>query len=336
VLGAALMAAVVIAAGCRSSTTPSDEAAAPEPVTVLAVTAAPVATARMRSEIELLGITAALRHITLRAPSSGQVTGFELKAGDRVRQGEVVGQVINREIEAAQSGLAIAEKIDPKEAKSFRHAVKRYASGPGVPIKAPQSAIVSQRLVSSGQWVADLDPLADLIDPASIYVEAQVPIDEEYLVRPGMAATVTSPLQPGKQFPARVMALSPDFSTNSATAGARLEFIGPQRLTIAGAAVDVHVITRDVPAALVIPQAALFEDAAHNTYYVFVAGADGRAHRVAVTIGVREPNRVQVTSGLKPDQMVITSGGYALSDGLKVQVSSAIKMDGQSGTNRAQ
>ena len=76
----------------------------------------------------------------------------------------------------------------------------------------PENAIVSQRLVSSGQLVTDLEPLADLIDPKSIYVEAAVPVDDISLVRPGMAATVTSPLDPGVDFPARVAALSPNFT----------------------------------------------------------------------------------------------------------------------------
>jgi multidrug efflux pump subunit AcrA (membrane-fusion protein) len=71
---------------------------------------------------------------------------------------------------------------------------------------------------------------------------------------------------------------------------------------------------------MVIPDAALFEDAVTNAYYVFVVGADGRARRVPVTIGIREPDRVQVTSGLKAGEMVITSGGYALANGLQVRV----------------
>jgi multidrug efflux pump subunit AcrA (membrane-fusion protein) len=70
----------------------------------------------------------------------------------------------------------------------------------------------------------------------------------------------------------------------------------------------------------VIPAAALFEDAETGRFHVFVAGADGRAHRTDVTIGLRDAKQVQITRGLKPGDLVITSGGYALSDGLKVSV----------------
>ncbi len=50
---------------------------------------------------------------------------------------------------------------------------------------------------------------------------------------------------------------------------------------------------------------------------------DGRAHRVPVTLGIRNPEQAQVTAGLAPGDLVITSGGYALSDGLKVSVEQA-------------
>ena len=52
----------------------------------------------------------------------------------------------------------------------------------------------------------------------------------------------------------------------------------------------------------------------------FVAGPDGRAHRVSVTIGVHDGRQVQVLSGIKAGDRVITSGGYALSDGLRIRI----------------
>ena len=63
----------------------------------------------------------------------------------------------------------------------------------------------------------------------------------------------------------------------------------------------------------------------NGTFHVFIVGKDGRAHRVPITVGIRNPDQVQVISGLAPGDLVITSGGYALSDGLKVSVAQASK-----------
>jgi RND family efflux transporter MFP subunit len=172
--------------------------------------------------------------------------------------------------------------------------------------------------------VNDLDPLVDLIDPNSIYVEAAVPVDDVSLVRPGMSATVTTALQPGVDYPVRVAALSPIFTQGAAaSSSARMEFVGARKIKDAGAPVEIQVTIKTAPDAIVIPAAALFQDAANDAFYVFVAAPDGKAHRTKVTVGIRTPAEVQITSGLTPGQLVITSGGYALSDGLKVKVTVA-------------
>lgn len=321
---ACLVAIIMAGAGCRRGTAiDQGENRASAVAPVLSVTAVPVAVGSMHSELDLIGITAALRHVTLRAPTNGRLVEFSLQSGDRVAKGEVVGHIVNRELEAAENGLAAAQKIDPDEAGKLRASVRPYTRDAGIAVRAPADAIVSQRLVSSSQIVAYLDPLADLIDPKSIYVEAQVPIDAQSLVRPGMPAVVTSPIQPDTEFPMQVVAMVPTFNLDSETSPARLQFTGEKKIMVAGAAVRVHITTQLIADALIIPDAAVFEDAVTDRYYVFVAGADGRAHRVPVTLGIREPDRVQVTQGLKAAEMVITSGGYALADGLKVKVIAA-------------
>jgi len=100
-----------------------------------------------------------------------------------------------------------------------------------------------------------------------------------------------------------------------------VRFTGPKRISEIGAAVEVHVTTNSVPAAIVIPAAALFQDAERHKFYVFTIGDNGRAHRTNVVTGIRAANEIQVTQGLKPGELVITSGGYALSDGLHVRAS---------------
>jgi len=325
--GALATSALVVtlaATGCRGRAVPNDEAelqTAPSPV--LAVSAARAAIMPLHEEVTLLGTTAALRHLTLRAPAAGRVLGLELQSGDRVRRGEVVAHIISREEEAAQAGVDVARRIDPREAAALASSVKRYAAGAGIAVRVPENAVVAQRLVSPGQLVNNLDPLVDLVDPASIYVEAQVPINKLGAIKPGMEATVSSPLSPGKRYPARIIALSPSFATGGTIAPARVAFTGDSRIAEAGAAVEVHVTTAYAPAALAIPTAALFQDAARGGYYVFAVGPDGRAHRTAVAVGIHTRDSVQITRGLKPGELVITSGGYALSDGLRVSATVA-------------
>jgi multidrug efflux pump subunit AcrA (membrane-fusion protein) len=312
---------VLVSSGCGHQTSIEEEPSA-EPSVVMAVTGAPVRVMPLSDKVTLLGTTVAQRHITLRAPTAGVVLGMTLQSGDAVRRGQVVARIVNREALAAQQGLAVARAVDPGEVAALAAAVKRNAAIAAVPVVAPENAIVAQRIVSTGQTVADLDSLADLIDPRSIYVEAEAPISELDRIRPGMTATVVSPLRPGTTLAARVAAISPNVIAGGATAPVRLEFSDNERLEQAGAPVQATIRIDYVPNALVVPSIALFDDAATHTQYLFLA-RDGHAERVNVTTGIVADGLTQVTSGVKSGAIVITSGGYALSSGLAVKVALA-------------
>jgi len=315
---AAVMASALIA-GCGGAKKSTDEDAA-QPNPVLLVSAARAEVHPMTSELRLLGKTVATRHVIIRAPTAGRVMGMKLASGDWVRKGQIVAQVVNREIEAAQAGLEVARKIDSQDAAALSASVGRYNRNAGIAVVAPESGVVSQPPVTSGQMVAELDPLADLIDPADLYVDTSVPVNQLSLVRPGMAATVTTPLRPGIEFPARVAAILPNFDASSASSSVRTDFTGAQRIPQAGAPVEVRIEIASAPDAIVVPAAALFQDQGEGRYHVFVIGADGRAHRTDIRVGLRDRELVQVTAGIKAGDLIATSGGYALSDGLGVRV----------------
>ena len=132
------------------------------------VTATRAQTQPMTKDLRLLGKTVAARHVIVRAPTAGRVLGLNLRSGDKVRKGQVVAHILNREIEAAQAGLAVASKIDPGDADKLSASVGRYSHSAGIPVVAPESGVVSQPPVTAGQMVADMDPLIDLIDPANL------------------------------------------------------------------------------------------------------------------------------------------------------------------------
>src|SRR5208337_4328620 len=202
----AIFAAAIAAAlmtSCGGAKKSDDEGAAPSNPMLL-VSAARAEVHPMTSELRLLGKTVATRHVIIRAPTAGRVTGIKLQSGESVRKGQVVARGGNREIEAAEAGLEVARNIDPQDATRLSASLARHNRSAGIPVIAPESGIVSQPPVTNGQMVADLDTLVDLIDPKSLYIDTSLPLNELSMVRPGMAATVTTPFRPGVEFPARV------------------------------------------------------------------------------------------------------------------------------------
>jgi len=69
----------------------------------------------------------------------------------------------------------------------------------------------------------------------------------------------------------------------------------------------------------VIPASALLP-AADGSTQVIVVGADSVAHARKIETGAREADKVQVVSGLKPGEQVVTVGGIGVDDGIKVRV----------------
>ena len=219
------------------------------------------------------------------------------------------------------SGRAIANDVLKVET-TVNSANLALATGQSASARAlvALGALIGDFEHSSGQIVNELDPLADLIDPASVYVEAQVQIDDLRAIEPGMGATVTSSLSPSALYPARVVALSPSFSTGGTISLVGVAFVGRDKIWEADPTGEVRVTTKYAPEAIAIPAAALFQDVERGGFYVFTVSRDDRAHCVTVTVGIHDADRVQLTSGVKPGELVITSSGYALSDGLPVRV----------------
>ncbi|MFL6427106.1 MAG: efflux RND transporter periplasmic adaptor subunit, partial [Acidobacteriaceae bacterium] len=93
-----------------------------------------------------------------------------------------------------------------------------------------------------------------------------------------------------------------------------------------GTPVHASIVGRQVPQALIVPSSALLT-AQDGSRSVMVVGADGTAHKKAVSIGITDDGNVQITSGLTSADTVITSGNYALEDGTKVKIGAAEDSD---------
>jgi multidrug efflux pump subunit AcrA (membrane-fusion protein) len=84
--------------------------------------------------------------------------------------------------------------------------------------------------------------------------------------------------------------------------------------------VQVEIMGPEHPAAVLIPPAALVRDGASTI--VMTLGADGKAHRQEVELGVVAPDAIEVRKGIKPGDKVLVRGQNGLPDGAAVTVGS--------------
>ena len=80
---------------------------------------------------------------------------------------------------------------------------------------------------------------------------------------------------------------------------------------------EVSVQTGGNPAALIIPESALFSQ--EGKFYTYTV-QDGIARRKEVETGVRFEGKVEILKGIQQGERVVTAGHEQLSDGVKVKI----------------
>jgi HlyD family secretion protein len=188
-------------------------------------------------------------------------------------------------------------------------------------IRSPISGIVTDRPLFEGQMATAGTPLMTIMDLSRVIGRAYVSPEQASQLHVGDAATIISG-NGGAPVPAKVTVVSPALDPNSTTVQVWVEAANPGEKLRPGATVNVQMVARSVKNALVVPAAAVLTGDGGVTT-VMVVGADHVAHQTNVQTGIRQDDEVQIMSGLREGQQVVTEGAYGLPDGAKVQIANS-------------
>lgn len=216
----------------------------------------------------------------------------------------------NAALEAARAALASAQARAAAAAAQLSYSI----------ITSPIAGVVTDRPVYPGELATTSSPLMTIMNLTQVVARTHLPAQQAALLRPGDAATITGP--EGKPFPGTVTIVSPATDPNSTTVQVWVQVADPTRALRPGTTAAVAMLARTLPNALSIPASALLTDESGATS-VMIVGSDHKAHQRSVTVGVREPARVQILTGVTAGEPVISQGAYALADGTPVTVTPA-------------
>jgi hypothetical protein len=93
----------------------------------------------------------------------------------------------------------------------------------------------------------------------------------------------------------------------------------PDQLLRPGTTAQIAITAQTVKDALVVPSAALL-NAKGDAAQVMVVDSQNQASSRDVKTGIQTGQQVQILSGLKPGEVVVTEGAYGLPDKTKVKV----------------
>jgi multidrug efflux pump subunit AcrA (membrane-fusion protein) len=185
-------------------------------------------------------------------------------------------------------------------------------------IHSPIAGVISDRPVYPGEMANAGAPLFTVMDISSVSAHANIPQTEAAYLKVGNAATITQ-LGTDVQVAGKVTMVSPAIDPNSTTVQVWVAATNPGERLKPGASVRVSIVASTLPSAVVVPTAAILPSSDGGTS-VIVAGSDSVAHEKKVQVGIREPDKVQILSGVSAGDQVVIVGGVGLQDGTKVRV----------------
>jgi HlyD family secretion protein len=188
-------------------------------------------------------------------------------------------------------------------------------------IRSPITGIVTDQFQYEGEFAAAGGKLVNIADISEVIVKAPFADTVAAQLKVGDSAKVVPTDTTGEEMTGKVTLISRASDPQNRTVEVWVTLgNGGGRLRANGAA-QITAATLTKNDAIVVPAAALTLDASNaNEGTVMVVDAGNVAHETKVTIGIRTPDKIEITEGLKGGETVVIEGNYALPDGTKVEV----------------
>lgn len=239
-----------------------------------------------------------------------------------------------RQLELARSGVATAQQreqtaallevaraqreLQEAQVSQFEADLRQSRLGlEQTRIVAPISGYVATRLVEVGDLADPTKSLLQIVNLKTVKTVVNV-VERDYArVRVGQTATITVDAYPDQTFSGTVVRKAPVLDPLTRTAAVHLEIPNPDTLLKPGMYARVQLLFEKRPYSTVVPLAAFLEGKQQPTVYVLSEDGNSAEVREVVT-GITDGELVEVTSGLKPGDRVITLGSRLVRHGQPV------------------
>ena len=295
----------------------------------------------LRNTIFTTGTLLANEEVELRSEISGRVTGVFFEEGKRVKQGELLLKIFDRELRAQLKRKEVEEKqaSDEEQRKrklleiqvisqeeydkalnalqmiqADREAIESQLAE--TEIMAPFDGVVGLRYVSEGGYVTPSVLIATMQDTDPMKVEFSVP--EKYAGQLKNGTEISVRIGDSQQeYKGVIYAVESKIDFETRTMKARAKIPNPGDNLIPGSFAKVEIMLAELPDAIVIPSEAVIPEISGEKVYIC---ENGKARSVPVTTGIRTERGIQIVRGLNPDDTLIVTGLLQLVDGKGIQI----------------
>jgi len=308
------------------------------------VSALQVKLGTFNSYLEVQGRVDFDENASVAARAAGTLTSIRVQRGARVGRGQVLATIdasildasvaelrtrleLARTVYERQAGLwkqQIGTEIQYLTAKNNYDALRRNLATLArqrelYNVVAPFGGTVDEVLPKLGEVVAPGAPVARLVSGTGGKVLADVSEAYASSIKAGDQALVVIPDISAQEIPSTVRVVSRSISSASRTFTVELRLGGQQaRQLRPNMVVQVRIRNYQRQNVPVVPVDAVQKDEKNS--FVFVVGAGNKAQKRLIRTGQTYNGQVEVASGLKADEKVITAGYQNLNEGQVVSL----------------
>ncbi len=196
-------------------------------------------------------------------------------------------------------------------------------------IRSPIDGVVTERPQYPGELAAANQPLLTVMDLSKLIAKAHIAQTEAVAIKVGQPAELQLH-GVDEKVKGRVSLVSPALDPGSTTIEVWVETTKPGTALKPGMTVQVQIEAATAKGALAVPASAVFKNP-DGTSFVLIAGADEKAHVTTIEAGIKSATKVQILSGIKEGDAVITSGGYALPDKTQIKIEAPATAEKEAG-----
>lgn len=225
------------------------------------------------------------------------------KALSRREQAQATANVAaaTAELEQARAELARASEW-------LEHLTVPHDSHDDIVIYAPITGVVLKRNVTLGTVVNEASDLMTIADLDTLWAIAEAPQQQAASVQVGQQVEIKVSTFVDRRFAGRVVHIGETLSPETRTAQVRCLVHNPRGDLRPEMYVTINIASEKGQEVLAAPSEAVIEMQGERV--VFIALGDGLFEKRQVQTGRQQNGMIEITGGLKPDDRVVTRGGF--------------------------
>ncbi|HEY5347496.1 MAG TPA: efflux RND transporter periplasmic adaptor subunit [Rhizomicrobium sp.] len=203
-------------------------------------------------------------------------------------------------------------------------------------IRAPYDGRIGINQVDVGQYVSAGQVLVTLQELDPILVDFEIPQQQMSDLKVGGRISLTTDAVAEKTFVGQVLAFDPKVDPATRNVHVRAAVRNPDKVLLPGMFATVEVDVHEPVRRITLPQTAVVFSPYGDTVFVVVHAKDAKGkdglvvrQRFVVT-GEQRGDQVAITSGVKPDEDIVSSGQIKLKNGAPVVINNSVPLPNES------